>query len=227
VDPDGVRLLLVDDDKDLTTTLDMLLITQGYRVTVANDPSSAMSAADGNAVDLLVLDVGSGRDDGRKVLAQIRQLGDLPVILISGRGSTGDVVLGLRLGADDYLRKPMDPIELEARITELSEDAGPGPVAHPEEGRSIDERTRDLYVDGVPIDLTAKEFDLLAFLRRHLRQVFTRGQLLEHVWSPQPDWQGEATVTEHVRRVRRKVECDPKHPKWVITVAGVGYRFVP
>ncbi len=94
-------------------------------------------------------------------------------------------------------------------------------------GLHLDERTREVIVDGSPVDLTAKEFDLLAFLVRSPRQVFSRGQLLEHVWSSRSEWQDEATVTEHVRRVRHKVEKDPEHPKLITTVRGVGYRYEP
>jgi DNA-binding response OmpR family regulator len=107
------------------------------------------------------------------------------------------------------------------------------PAARPDaangqgDGLWLDERTREVRVAGQPIDLTAKEFDLLAFLVRSPRQVFSRGQLLEHVWASRSDWQDEATVTEHVRRVRHKVEKDPEHPRWITTVRGVGYRFEP
>jgi DNA-binding response OmpR family regulator len=102
---------------------------------------------------------------------------------------------------------------------EAAEDSG--------NGLHVDERTREVRVAGKPVELTAKEFDLLAFLVRSPRQVFSRGQLLQHVWASRSEWQDEATVTEHVRRVRHKVETDPEHPRWITTVRGVGYRFEP
>jgi DNA-binding response OmpR family regulator len=107
-----------------------------------------------------------------------------------------------------------------ASSNELVEDGSPG-------GLKVDELTREVRIDGKTVELTAKEFDLLAFLVQSPRQVFSRGQLLEHVWSSRSEWQDEATVTEHVRRVRHKVESDPEHPRWITTVRGVGYRFEP
>jgi two-component system phosphate regulon response regulator PhoB len=227
------RILVVDDDEQLAALLVLVLEGEGYPVTVAADAESAIAEVKRSSTDLVVLDISLGADDGRIVLSQIRELGDLPVILISGKGDTADRVLGLRLGADDYLSKPFSPVELVARVESVlrrvgrAKPAGPPPEAVVDIGLHLDERTREVTVDGSSVDLTAKEFDLLAFLVRSPRQVFSRGQLLEHVWSSRSEWQDEATVTEHVRRVRHKVEKDPEHPKWITTVRGVGYRYEP
>jgi DNA-binding response OmpR family regulator len=227
------RILVVDDDEQLRALLVLVLEGEGYPVSVAGDAESAIAEVRSEATDLVVLDISLGADDGRMVLSRIRELGELPVILISGKGDTADRVLGLRLGADDFLPKPFSPVELVARVETVlrrvgrSRPADPPPAAVVTEGLHLDERTREVTVDGSPVELTAKEFDLLAFLVRSPRQVFSRGQLLEHVWSSRSDWQDEATVTEHVRRVRHKVEKDPEHPKWITTVRGVGYRFEP
>lgn len=229
------RILVVDDDDQLAALLVLVLEGEGYPVTVASDAAGAIQEVKKGATDLVVLDISLGADDGRMVLSQIREIGELPVILISGKGDTADKVLGLRLGADDYLSKPFSPVELVARVesvlrrvgraqpTDLSDNSpnGTGSPLH------LDERTRECRVEGTTVELTAKEFDLLAFLVRSPRQVFSRGQLLEHVWSSRSEWQDEATVTEHVRRVRHKVEQDPEHPRWITTVRGVGYRFEP
>jgi DNA-binding response OmpR family regulator len=204
-------------------------------VSVASDAPSAIEEVKRGSTDLVVLDISLGADDGRMVLSQIRELGELPVILISGKGDTADRVLGLRLGADDFLAKPFSPVELVARVESVLRRVGRAQPATgtesgtngPASGLYLDERTREVRVDGTRLDLTAKEFDLLAFLFRSPRQVFSRGQLLEHVWSSRSEWQDEATVTEHVRRVRHKVEKDPEHPRWITTVRGVGYRFEP
>ena len=228
-----VRILVVDDDEQLAALLVLVLEGEGYPVTVARDAESAIGEVKRASTDLVVLDISLGADDGRIVLSQIRELGDLPVILISGKGDTADRVLGLRLGADDYLSKPFSPVELVARVESVlrrvgrSKPAPPTSAAVVNVGIHLDERTREVIVDGSPVDLTAKEFDLLAFLVRSPRQVFSRGQLLEHVWSSRSEWQDEATVTEHVRRVRHKVEKDPEHPKLITTVRGVGYRYEP
>jgi DNA-binding response OmpR family regulator len=229
------RILVVDDDDQLAALLVLVLEGEGYPVTVVSDAAGALDEVKRGATDLVVLDISLGADDGRMVLSQIREMGELPVILISGKGDTADRVLGLRLGADDYLAKPFSPVELVARVesvqrrvgradrAERSDNSGDGLVT----ALRLDERTREVRVEDKLVELTAKEFDLLAFLARSPRQVFSRGQLLEHVWSSRSEWQDEATVTEHIRRVRHKVESDPEHPRWITTVRGVGYRFEP
>jgi two-component system, OmpR family, phosphate regulon response regulator PhoB len=227
------RILVVDDDEQLAALLVLVLEGEGYPVTVASDAAGAIDEVKKGAPDLVVLDISLGADDGRMVLSQIREFGELPVILISGKGDTADRVLGLRLGADDYLPKPFSPVELVARVESVlrrvgrAQPNGRESAEETTEGLFVDERTREVRVDGSSVELTAKEFDLLAFLVRSPRQVFSRGQLLQHVWASNSDWQDEATVTEHVRRVRHKVEPDPEHPRWITTVRGVGYRFEP
>jgi DNA-binding response OmpR family regulator len=228
------RILVVDDDEQLASLLVLVLEGEGYPVVVARDGAGAIDHVERGLVDLVVLDISLGADDGRIVLSQIRERDDLPVIIISGKGDTADRVLGLRLGADDYLPKPFSPVELVARVESVlrrSARVSQGSPGRAEdviaEGLQLDEPTREVHIDGVRVDLTAKEFDLLAFLVRSPRQVFSRAQLLEHVWSSRSEWQDEATVTEHVRRVRHKVEKDPERPRWITTVRGVGYRFEP
>jgi two-component system, OmpR family, phosphate regulon response regulator PhoB len=229
------RILVVDDDEQLAALLVLVLEGEGYPVSVASDAAGAIQQVKQGTTDLVVLDISLGADDGRMVLSQIREMGGLPVILISGKGDTADRVLGLRLGADDYLPKPFSPVELVARVESVLRRVGPARTARAAaevpngslDGLYLDERTREVRVAGSLIDLTAKEFDLLAFLVRSPRQVFSRGQLLQHVWASSSDWQDEATVTEHVRRVRHKVELDPEKPRWITTVRGVGYRFDP
>lgn len=227
------RILVVDDDQELSSLLQLVLEGEGYEVSVASDAEGAIAKVDSELPDLVVLDITLGRDDGRIVLAKIREKGELPVIFISGKGDTADRVLGLRLGADDYIAKPFSPVELVARIESVLRRAVPkvDPVnpggSQVSDGMVLNELTREVIIDGQAIELTAKEFDLLAFLIRSPRQVFSRGQLLEHVWSSRSEWQDEATVTEHVRRVRHKVEKDPEKPRWITTVRGVGYRFEP
>jgi two-component system, OmpR family, phosphate regulon response regulator PhoB len=228
------RILVVDDDKELSSLLELVLQGEGYSVLVASDAAGAIEEVERGATDLVVLDISLGQDDGRQVLAKIREIGDLPVIFISGKAEIADRVLGLRLGADDYLPKPFSPVELVARVESVlrrsarpAKTAEPQGATTPDAGLVVNERTREVTIDGRQVDLTAKEFDLLAFMVRSPRQVFSRGQLLEHVWSSRSEWQDEATVTEHVRRVRHKVESDPERPRWITTVRGVGYRFEP
>jgi len=231
----NARILVVDDDEQLSSLLVLVLEGDGYPVIEARNAAGAIAEVEKGSVDLVVLDISLGEDDGRLVLAKIREMGDLPVIFISGKSDIADRVLGLRLGADDYLAKPFSPVELVARVESVLRRSGSRSLGASGEagadlsdgGLRVDELTREVRVDGRPVALTAKEFDLLAFLVRSPRQVFSRGQLLEHVWSSRPEWQDEATVTEHVRRVRHKVEPDPEHPRWITTVRGVGYRYEP
>ena len=226
---------MVDDDEDLSSLLKLVLEGEGYAVAVASNAAGAIEQVESDACDLVALDISLGQDDGRVVLSKIRERGDLPVIFISGKSDTADRVLGLRLGADDYLPKPFSPVELVARIESVLRRAAPRAESAAQgngledvaDGLRLSELTREVFVEGRPVELTAKEFDLLAFLVRSPRQVFSRGQLLEHVWSSRSEWQDEATVTEHVRRVRHKVEKDPERPRWITTVRGVGYRFEP
>jgi DNA-binding response OmpR family regulator len=232
----GASILVVDDDEQLRSLLLLVLDGEGYTVLTASVAAGAVREVERGSVDLVVLDISLGPDDGRMVLGKIREMGSLPVILISGKTDTADRVLGLRLGADDYLTKPFSPVELVARVESVLRRSGadverrvgdPAANGAPSSGLVVDERSREVSVDGQPVELTAREFDLLAFLVRSPRQVFSRGQLLEHVWASRSDWQDEATVTEHVRRVRHKLERDPENPRWITTVRGVGYRFEP
>jgi DNA-binding response OmpR family regulator len=236
VTPQDARILVVDDEEQLRSLLVLVLEGDGYKVVEARDATEAIAEVEKGTVDLVVLDIALGEDDGRLVLGKIREMGDLPVIFISGYKETEDRVLGLRLGADDYLAKPFSPVELVARVQSVLRRSGgrssgaatqDGAAEDSSKGLKVHELTREVRVDGQPVVLTAKEFDLLAFLVRSPRQVFSRGQLLEHVWASRPEWQDEATVTEHVRRVRHKVEHDPEHPRWITTVRGVGYRYEP
>lgn len=230
------QILLVDDDEALCHLLSLVLDSEGYGVRVAGTADEAFAQL-GEAPDLVVLDVMLGESDGRAVLAEIRRRGDLPVIMVSGQGDSADRVLALRLGADDFLTKPFSPVELVARVETVLRRSRGAPASGrwrrhhdapaAKETLRLDEGTREVWVLDRQVHLTAREFDLLAYLARSPRQVFTRAQILQHVWESSPGWQQEATVTEHVRRIRSKLETDPDHPRWITTVRGVGYRFEP
>ena len=226
----GATILLVDDDVTIRRLLGRLLAQDGYHHIEATDGPSTMDALLTSRPDLVLLDVLMGKTDGIELLKEIRAASDVPVIMLTALGNEADRVLGLRMGADDYVVKPFSPGELSARIGSVLRRSGAGPS--PMRGLvfgalKIDPIARDVHVGGLTIELTAKEFDLLAFLASSPRQVFSRDQLLEHVWSSSSEWQGPATVTEHVRRLRRKIEQDPDHPLFLRTVRGVGYRFEP
>jgi DNA-binding response OmpR family regulator len=226
----ATRILVVDDDADVRSVLARSLGADGYLVEAVPDGASARQALTSSPPDLVVLDLGLASEDGLDILTHLRRTTELPVILLTGRGDEQDRILGLKLGADDYLVKPFSPGELAARIGSVlrrTQRNAATVTSYEYPDLRVDLVTRDVIVRGEHVTMTAKEFDLLAFLVASPRQVFDREQLLQQVWSSSSEWQDSATVTEYVRRVRRKVEADPDTPRWLKTVRGVGYRFEP
>ena len=225
-------VLVVDDEPMLRNLLSRLLRMEGYEVLEAEDGQAALEIVSLQQPDLVLLDVMLPARDGLDVLGDLRRTSNVPVILVSALGEEADRVLGLKMGADDYVVKPFSAAELSARIESVLRRATlrenpEGETRLTFDGLAIDHLTREVTVKGERVDMTAKEFDLLAFLAASPRQVFSREQLLRQVWGSSSDWQSDATITEHVRRLRRKVEKDPDNPRWVVTVRGVGYRFEP
>ena len=226
------RVLVVDDEPMVREVVGRYLAREGFTVAEAADGPAAIEAVDSFRPDLVVLDVMLPGKSGFDVLRTIRLRGDAapPVILLTARVEETDRVLGLELGADDYVVKPFSPRELVARVRTVlrrsrrTPDAGEALVY---DGLRVDPRTREVTLADGTVDLTPKEFDLLSFLARSPRQVFSRSQLLQHVWDSSPEYQDAATVTVHVRRIRNKIETNPDDPRWITTVWGVGYRFEP
>jgi two-component system, OmpR family, phosphate regulon response regulator PhoB len=227
-----LKILIVEDDPDICDLLKRVLESDGYEVETASDSAGALKAVAMGVPDLVLLDVVLGGDDGRDLLVKLREKSDVPAVFLTGRGLEGDRIAGLRMGADDYIVKPFSRGELTARIETVLRRTRHAPSKSDSSESSlnfgelrIDLTTREVERSGEVIDLTAMEFNLLAFLASSPRQVFSRQQLLQNVWASSSEWQDEATVTEHIRRVRRKIEVDPDHPRWITTVRGVGYRF--
>jgi DNA-binding response OmpR family regulator len=228
------KILVVDDDQEMTKMLEKYLSNEGYQVTVATTGVAALSAASATEPELVLLDIVLGAEDGREILRDLRSISDVPVIFLTGRGLETERIAGLKLGADDYIVKPFSLGEVSARIETILRRAGVNTAQHAIErpdisfgDLQINENTHEVRLAGQLLDLTSKEFSLLNFIATTPRQVYTRSQLLEHVWASSSEWQNEATVTEHIRRLRAKIETDPDHPKWIKTVRGVGYRFEP
>ena len=232
-----MHVLVVEDDHTVAEVVLRYLQHAGFGTAHAADGPSALALAAAVRPSLVVLDLMLPGIDGLEVCRRLRErYTDLPVIMLTARGEESDRVLGLEVGADDYLTKPFSPRELVLRIQSVLRRAAAGPTLAPRPGGGEPEVLVDgeLEVDvtghraqlrGQPLPLTAREFDLLTFLLRHPGQAFTRDQLMNQVWG----WEfgDQSTVTVHVRRVREKVELDPANPVRLSTVWGVGYRWDP
>ena len=227
----GTRVLVVDDEPTVREVVVGYLRRDGHEVSEAADGPTALALLESESFDLMVLDMMLPGVNGLDILRRVRTMGDMPVIMLTARAEESDRVAGLELGADDYVVKPFSPRELAARVNGVLRRAAPkAPTVSDTiefDGLVIDNRSREVRSDGELVEMTPKEFDVLAHLAGSPRQVFSRADLLRDVWQSSPDWQDPATVTVHVRRIRNKIEADPENPRWITTVWGVGYRFEP
>ena len=222
-------VLVVDDEPTIREIVVGYLDREGYRTLEAADGNRARELLEVDSPDLVVLDVMLPGTDGLDLCRWIRSRSRLPVIMLTARGEESDRIVGLELGADDYVTKPFSPRELTARVRTVLRRAEPEAI--PEErlsfnGLVIDSATREVTKSGTSLRLTAREFDLLWFLASHPRRVFSREDLMRRVWGYAAALD-TGTVTVHVRRVREKIEEQPSHPRHLETVWGVGYRFIP
>jgi DNA-binding response OmpR family regulator len=229
--PSRGSVLVVDDEPTITEVVSRYLQRAGYATKVAADGTRALEAAVAHRPDLIVLDLKLPRLDGLDVMRRLRaEDGRRPaVILVSGRSSETDRVIGLRSGADDYVVKPFSPAELVARVDAVMRRADPAPLPAPSldfGDLRIDPSGRKVFVRGNEVGLAQREFDVLWFLAQHPGQVFSRDDLMRSVWQ-YSFYTDTSTVTVHVRRLRSKIEADPANPRHLQTVWGVGYRFEP
>lgn len=225
----GERILVVDDEPTIVEVVALYLEREGFAVVTAADGEAALAAVARQRPDLVILDLMLPRVSGLEVYRQIQAGGTLPVIMLTARGEETDRVVGLELGADDYVTKPFSPRELVARVKAVLRRtrATTAAVAAVVAGSlRIDPGARSVTLADEPLTLTAREFDLLLFLARAPGQVFTREQLLDHVWG-YTFASDASTVTVHIRRLREKIEQDPTNPRFIHTVWGVGYKFDP
>lgn len=226
------RILVVDDEPNIREVVELYLRREGYEVEVTGDGTAALAAIERKAPDLIVLDLMLPGLGGLQLTRTLKLSSlNVPIIMLTAKGNETDKITGLELGADDYITKPFSPRELVARVKAVLRRASARPVVDPQARPiikgpiAINPATREVRVLDREITLTAKEFDLLWFLMKHPGQVFSRDQLLDHVWGY--DFFGDAsTVTVHIRRLREKVERDATKPEFILTVWGVGYRFL-
>ena len=231
------RLLLVEDEPGLQLTVSDRLMSEGYEVDTAGDGESGLAQATSGAFDLIVLDVMLPKRDGFDVCRTLRQRGiTTPILMLTARGQVVDRVVGLKLGADDYLTKPFEAMELLARVEALLRRAGqtPAPAAPPGSAGSaryafadvvVDVRKAEVTRNGAPVELSAKEFHLLRYFLEHRGATLSRDELLQEVWGYEHT-PSTRTVDVHVAWLRQKLEVNPKVPQIILTVHGLGYKFI-
>jgi DNA-binding response OmpR family regulator len=229
--PDSSIILLVDDEDSVQKLLTYPLEREGFRVLQARDGEEALAKFRAEDVDLVVLDVMLPKLDGLEVCKRLRVESMVPIIMLTARDDELDKVLGLELGADDYITKPFSIREFRSRVRALlRRAAAPRPAALPEEevisvdGLKIDVARRSVEIRQEPVQLTYVEFELLRTLAAHPGRVYSRRMLLEALWGG-ADYREPRTIDVHVRHLREKLELDPREPEYIFTVRGVGYRF--
>ncbi len=227
-----MKLLVVDDERIIVKGIKFNLENEGYEVVTGGDGEEAVALARTEHPDLIILDLMMPKLDGLDACVQIRTFSDVPIIMLTARSEDMDKLMGFECGADDYVAKPFNILELKARIKALLRRANSGKAAQAEPealsrgGVSLDEGQRCAWKDGQRVELTAREFDLISLLMHNPGYVYSREQLLDKVWGY--DYQGDyRTVDVHVRRLREKLEQDSANPKLILTKWGVGYYLSP
>lgn len=222
-----MKILVVDDEKVLVKGIKFNLESEGYQVETAYDGETAVELARGTAFDLIILDLMMPKIDGLQACMRIREFSNVPVIMLTARSEDADKIVGFECGADDYITKPFNILELKARVRALLRRAGM--AAQKEKGGrltmghiTLDPDERSAWREDEAVELTAKEFDLMELLLRNPGRVYSRENLLNVVWGY--EYAGDyRTVDVHVRRLREKLELDPAHPTYILTKWGVGY----
>ncbi|HEU5437855.1 MAG TPA: response regulator transcription factor [Ktedonobacterales bacterium] len=227
------RILVVDDEATVREVVGQYLEIEGYTVLPAINGLEALRVASATPPDLVILDLTLPGMDGLEVCRRLREASAVPILMLTARAEDADKLEGFHAGTDDYLTKPFNPRELIARVQAIMrrlEATGVPAMVFDDDlhfgSLTIRPNTRQVQRDGAPVALTTKEFDLLEFLAAHPKQVFTREQLLLHVWN-YDNYGDDSTVTVHMRRLREKVEHNPARPRHLRTVWGIGYKFEP
>ena len=226
-----MKILVVDDEKLLVKGIKFNLENEGYTVDACYDGESAVNMARTGEYDLIILDLMMPKKDGLEACQEIRGFSTVPIIMLTARSEDADMLMGFESGADDYITKPFNILALKARVRALLRRASMSAAQEPAKTSvltrghiSVDTERRSAYKNGVAIELTMKEFDLIEFLMKNPGRVYSRENLLDLVWGY--DYQGDTrTVDVHIRRLREKLELDPAHPEYIVTKWGVGYYF--
>ena len=226
-------ILICDDDKDIVSALDIYLTSEGYATVKAYDGQECLRLAEREPVDLILLDVMMPGLDGIRTTAKLRESCNVPIILLTAKSEDSDKILGLNIGADDYITKPFNPIEVIARVksqlrryTSLGGKQGGGeanPALLTNGGIALDDGAKSVTVDGEGVSLTPIEYNILLLLMKNPGRVFSTSQIYELVWND-PSLGSENTVAVHIRHLREKLEIDPAHPRYIKVVWGLGYK---
>ena len=221
------RVLVVEDEESYSDALAYMLRKEGYEVAVAADGNAAMAEFERHGADIVLLDLMMPGLSGTEVCRRLRQRSTVPIIMVTARDAEIDKVVGLELGADDYVTKPFSHRELLARVRAVlrrGADTELMPDVIEESGVRMDVERHEVWVGGEPVRLALKEFELLEMLLRNAGRVMTRGQLIDRVWGA--DYVGDTkTLDVHIKRLRGKIEADPANPQLLVTVRGLGYKF--
>ena len=228
------NILICDDDRDIVSALDIYLTSEGYHTIAAYDGRQALKAVEENEIHLILMDVMMPNLDGIRATAKLREECNVPIILLTAKSEDADKVLGLNIGADDYVTKPFNPMEVMARVKSQlrrytllggkeGTAGGIGDGLLKNGGIAMDDAAKTVTVDGEPASLTPIEFNILRLLLQHPGQVFSTAQIYEQVWND-PAYGSENTVAVHIRHIREKIEIDPASPRYIKVVWGLGYK---
>lgn len=225
------RILVCDDDKEIVEAIEIYLIQEGYEVCKAYDGQEALGILQKEKIDLLVIDVMMPKLDGIRATLKIREKNNIPIIILSAKSEDADKILGLNVGADDYVTKPFNPLELVARVksqlrryTQLGSTADYGSqVVYETGGLMINDDLKEVTVDGEAVKLTPIEYNILLFLMKNQGKVFSIEQIYENIWNEDAIG-ADNTVAVHIRHIREKIEINPKEPRYLKVVWGVGYK---
>ena len=226
-----INILVVDDDREIAQAIEIYLKNEGYNVFKAYDGLEAVGVAEREDLHLIIMDIMMPKMDGMQATMRIREEKNIPIIMLSAKSEDYDKITGLNVGADDYITKPFSPLELIARVkSQIRRYTNLGSIAKDDKkdvfqtgGLVIDDSLRQVTVDGEEVQLTPTEYGILKFLTENAGKVFSIEQIYEKVWD-EPAFSPENTVAVHIRRIREKIEIDPKNPRYLKVVWGVGYK---
>ncbi|MBQ9489812.1 MAG: response regulator transcription factor [Lachnospiraceae bacterium] len=224
------QILVCDDDKEIVDAIEIYLSQEGYKILKAYDGEQALELLGHNDVQLLIMDVMMPKLDGIRATLKIREYSSIPIIILSAKSEDADKILGLNVGADDYVTKPFNPLELVARVksnlrryTSLGSASGEGKTQYQVGGLSIYDENKQVFVDGEPVKLTPIEYSILLLLVKNQGKVFSINEIYESIWNEEAIGV-DNTVAVHIRHIREKIEINPREPKYLKVVWGVGYK---